>query len=136
MTKKFAVGKSFSPPHTAARRQTLLVLTFLVFAGSAHATPIVDLSFDSKELSSGKTNLVAPTTAAPAKAASKVSGSEVRGDDIATSLDARICEFSGTCYATIQVPEPQSLIMVGSGLLTMAGLVRRKLRLDRRHGRD
>lgn len=38
-----------------------------------------------------------------------------------------VCIFSSDCYTTVEVPEPQSLALVGSGLLSMAGLIRRRL---------
>jgi hypothetical protein len=42
------------------------------------------------------------------------------------SEETETCDSALGCYQTIQVPEPQSLVLVGSGLLSMAGLVRRK----------
>ena len=37
------------------------------------------------------------------------------------------CGFATPCYSTIRAPEPQSLVLVGSGLIAMAGLIRRRL---------
>ena len=36
------------------------------------------------------------------------------------------CGFATPCYSTIRAPEPQSLFLVGSGLIAMAGFLRRR----------
>jgi PEP-CTERM motif len=35
--------------------------------------------------------------------------------------------FAGSQYSTVKVPEPQSLVLFGTGLLSLAGLIRRRL---------
>jgi hypothetical protein len=41
--------------------------------------------------------------------------------------DESACGFASPCYSTIRAPEPQSLFLVGSGLIAMASLIRRRL---------
>jgi PEP-CTERM motif len=38
-----------------------------------------------------------------------------------------VCGFASPCYSTIRAPEPQSLFLVGSGLIAMASLIRRRI---------
>lgn len=36
-----------------------------------------------------------------------------------------LCGYGSSCYKTVQAPEPQPLLMVGFGLITVAALLRR-----------
>jgi hypothetical protein len=45
----------------------------------------------------------------------------------ATTESESGCGFASPCYSTIRAPEPQSLFLVGSGLIAMASLIRRRL---------
>lgn len=45
----------------------------------------------------------------------------------AVRLNKGVCILASDCATTVQVPEPQSLVLVGTGLLSMAGLIRRKM---------
>jgi PEP-CTERM motif len=45
----------------------------------------------------------------------------------ATTESESGCGFAGVCYSTIRAPEPQSLFLMGSGLIAMASLIRRRL---------
>jgi hypothetical protein len=37
------------------------------------------------------------------------------------------CTIASTCSAPMEIPEPRSLLLVGTGFLAMAGLIRRRL---------
>jgi hypothetical protein len=37
------------------------------------------------------------------------------------------CSLSGGCSSPVEVPEPQALVLVGTGALSMAGVIRRRL---------
>lgn len=101
----------------------------LALLGSlAHATPIVDLGSNNLHISA--IPVVASTVHKEAQAATS------RGNDSSHSYafglstwpgSAGTCTLATNCGATLQVAEPQSLLLVGSGLLSIAGLLRRRL---------
>ena len=106
-----------------------LSLAVLLLSGIIHATPIT--SVGESQLQNGKqpasrgfaleiTKAIEPVTAEVAPAPLLDTGTYAQA-----SLAA--CNFSRDCSSTVEVPEPQSLIMVGTGLLSMAGLIRRRL---------
>lgn len=104
---------------------------FLLLAGTAYATPITDLGsndlpnplpltrhIDSQLSMSDRSFAVAGATSAPRLITNFIASAEPSSDE---------CVFSRNCSSTVKVPEPQSLVLLGSGLLSMAGLIRRKL---------
>jgi hypothetical protein len=105
-----------------------LPLTVLLVAAPIYATPI--LSFDSSaglDNSSPVLSTTAPrkTVTASSSAAAGIPSRPV--DEASTEPPPDGCVFSGACYSMVKVPEPQSLVMVGSGLLSMAELIRRRI---------
>ena len=106
----------------------------LLLGGMAYATPIADLGsndspgalpsvrpVDSQLSTRGELSFATGDAApAPRLSLSFTAPAEASSDD---------CVFSSNCSSTIKVAEPQSLVLVGSGLLSMAGLIRRKLLL-------
>jgi hypothetical protein len=105
---------------------------FLLFGGMAYATPVGDLGINDppdvlplvrpadSQLStrSGLSFATGDTKSAPRLIVGFIAPAEPSPDD---------CVFSSNCSSTIKVIEPQSLVLVGSGLLSMAGLIRRRL---------
>lgn len=108
-------------------RTSLLLLALLAMAGIAQATPIVNFGADLEVAPK-------PIAATVVKTATRDAASAAPAADPTTEVDANsasvtgpsLCALSGTCTKTVKVPEPQSLVLVGSGLLSMAGVLRRK----------
>ncbi len=107
-----------------------LSLAVLLLSGILHATPITSIGEsqlqDSKQLAgqgvafAGTKEAVEPLAAASAQSA-------YLNAEASVQPAAAACVFSGDCYTAVEVPEPQSLVLVGSGLLSMAGLIRRRM---------
>lgn len=122
---------------TSRNRQWMVGVfsAFLLLGGIAYATPIIDLgsndsrSNDSRDalpsvrpmgsqLSSKSNFSFADTRSAPHLSMSSIASGQPASDT---------CVFSSNCSSTVKVPEPQSLMLFGSGLLSMAGLIRKKM---------
>ena len=46
------------------------------------------------------------------------------------------CTIASTCSAPMEIPEPRSLSLVGTGFLAMAGLIRRLRHAERSDSHD
>lgn len=103
-----------------------LALAILLFNGILYATPIMNPDSqlqDSRQLS----NQTDTRAGGGAQLVSAPQAAHVVPAKVARRAPAGSCTFSSDCFHTVQVPEPQSLVMVGTGLLSMAGLLRRRL---------
>jgi hypothetical protein len=97
----------------------------MVLVSFAHATPIVDLNATDIHVS---TMVASPLhTAAPAAASSARNNNFYTLGMATWPASSSTCTLSGDCRATTKIPEPQSLMLVGSGLLSTAGFIRRRL---------
>jgi hypothetical protein len=104
----------------------------LLLSGAAYATPITDLgNNDLRNVLPWVRPVQAqlPTGASLSLAAGNIGPTPYIGTSFTPSSQASSdeCVWSSDCSPTFKVPEPQSLVLVGSGFLSMAGLIRRRL---------
>jgi len=113
----------------------ILVRAFLavsLLGGLAHATPITGLEDQGLQNLATLSRPATPQNSAKA-ATTLASGNSVLLSHLDLSTEgladpaAENCAFNSNCYQRLKVPEPQSLFLVGSGLLSMAGIIRRRL---------
>jgi hypothetical protein len=106
-----------------------LLLTFSVLGAAAYATPIVSLNDMGTQGSKTAAKTSALQSSAPASPVLAKSTAFSLGhfEEASSASVPDGCVFSGGCSSTLKVPEPQSLVLVGSGLLSMAELIRRRL---------
>lgn len=111
-----------------ARRAAGALATIVMLAGISSATPIVDLTDSGAVVSALNHGVVSRAAASPPAVSESNSSSNFYTLGITNwPASSSNCTLSGDCRTTTKVPEPQSLVLVGSGLLSMAGFIRRKL---------
>ncbi len=113
-----------------ARQATRLSLPLLTLGGILHATPIRGHGEwqlqDSTRLASSS---VALTTT---KAAYELTAVDARitphlNSGISLNQSGPTCALASSCSEPEDVPEPESLSLFGTGLLSLAGVIRRRL---------
>jgi hypothetical protein len=79
----------------------------------------------------GKSQIQEQTLAVTQKAVQSVTAEAALVPPLNTGTSVRAsiaaCNFSADRSTTVDIPEPQSLVLVGTGLSSMAGLIRRRL---------
>ncbi len=102
-----------------------LAFAVLLFSGILQATPITNVTDGQAPGSSRLVTAASLSKTVKAPVVASVNTTRQNADMARASLAN--CTVGSDCYKKVQVPEPQSLVMVGTGLLSMAGLIRRRL---------
>jgi hypothetical protein len=99
----------------------------MLLGSLAYATPIVDLSASDLHTSTMPVAASTMHNAVQAATGSARDGGFYALGMASSQISSSTCTIAGDCRATTKVPEPQSLMLVGSGLLSLAGFIRRRL---------
>ena len=103
-----------------------LLAALLLLGGIVYATPISSVRGaklqDSEQVANLRTN---QSGAALGSSSSAVPTGLNPDTSVYSPRDGSF--FANNRYTTVNVPEPQSLVLVGTGLLSIAGLIRRRL---------
>jgi hypothetical protein len=125
-------ARNFRTRNFRAQGAAYLTLTFLLLSGILHATPIRMLTAGERHLQDVQQFSVQAGSHAGTEltlsSVADASAPEARINPASTvPVASGVCLFDSSCYSTVQVPEPQSLMLVGTCLLSMAGLIRKRL---------
>jgi len=110
-------------------KQSLLTgFAVLLIGGLAHATPISSLAevpLQNAQLAPGHSTVPVTRAGARLLALDGFTANHLSTWTISTPSNPD-CISSQDCSSAVAIPEAQSLLLVGTGLLSMAGMMRRK----------
>lgn len=130
------VGPVSRTPRFSRKTSMLLPLAILLPCGILHATPILnpgEFQLQNQKQIKGYT---AVAKSARDNAGLAGTGMAPKPESIVESspqLAGSGCILASNCSNPVDVPEPQSLVLVGAGLLSMAGVIRRRLAQELMH---
>jgi hypothetical protein len=107
-----------------------LFLAILLMSGLLHATPIS--GWGAWRMQAQKTSRNSEATSSSSKGIPALMAIDLAlkpnlNGGISMKPSAAACALSGGCSSPVEVPEPQALVLVGTGALSMAGVIRRRL---------
>src|SRR5579863_10174931 len=103
-----------------------LLAALLLLGGMVYATPISSVGRAKLQDSGQVSNVRSNQSGTALGAASSAAATGLNPDtSVYSPRDGSF--FANNRYTTVNVPEPQSLVLVGTGLLSIAGLIRRRL---------
>jgi hypothetical protein len=109
------------------RSKNLLIAFVFLSVSMSLATPVSSASGSSSLKSKARLHSVAGVKEVQSLPQASPAGVFAEYASAASDPPDGTCGFSSPCYSTIRAPEPQSLFLVGSGLVAMAGIIRRRV---------
>jgi len=131
-TKKMSGALESVSLQSYVRSAVGIFLALLILGGVGHATPIMDVGDSGAQTAAAAGAVKSTQAAAVAALESAQTGTAttfytLNVTNWTAAASGNTCTLSGDCRTTTKIPEPQSLMLVGSGLLSMAGFIRRRL---------
>lgn len=108
-------------------KSLLFCLVALFPATALHATPILNPGERFESLKASHTAARMSTQEFSAARTTDMVRSTISNSEASQQSASYGCILASNCANPIEVPEPQSLALVGAGLLSMAGFIRRRL---------